>query len=95
MIRFTETPTNIINLDGPDGEAEFLLGESIRLAKEIGYAHDDIQSLTDTMTKSDYTNLVKTFDNLLSREEEILTLFCHFPIRCICPAISELIFFPL
>ena len=63
MIRFTETPTNIINLDGPDGNTNILLGEAMRLAKEMGYAHDDIQSLTDTMTKSDYTNLVKTFDN--------------------------------
>ena len=63
MIRFTRITMKVLNLDGPDGEAEFLLGESIRLAKEIGYAHDDIQSLTDTMTKSDYTNLVKTFDN--------------------------------
>ena len=63
MIRFTRITMKVLNLDGPDGDANFLLEEAMRMAKKIGYAHDDIQSLTDTMTKSDYTNLVKTFDN--------------------------------
>lgn len=47
-----------IDLDGPKGNAFFLLGQAKTWAKDLGLDYSNIQS---EMTSGDYTNLCKTF----------------------------------
>lgn len=49
----------IINLNGPQGNAFFLLGIAAKLAKELGKDGDEIK---ERMTSDDYDNLVRIFD---------------------------------
>ena len=62
MIRKPTIPKNVINLDGPDGNAWALLGLAGRLAKTVGYASDEIETMITRMKSGDYKKLVKTFD---------------------------------
>ena len=62
MIREPMTPKNVINLDGPDGNAFSLMGSAKYLAREVGYSHDEIDTMITKMTSGDYKKLVKTFD---------------------------------
>ena len=62
MIREPTMLENIINLDGPDGNAWALLGLAGRLAKTVGYASDEIETMLTRMKSGDYKKLVKTFD---------------------------------
>ena len=62
MIRKTTTPSNVIYLDGPDGNAFALMASAKYLAREVGYSHDEIDSMITKMTSGDYKKLVKTFD---------------------------------
>ena len=48
----------VIDLDGPDGNAFFLLGQARKWSKELGFNPCDI---TTEMTSGDYTHLCKTF----------------------------------
>ena len=48
-----------IDLDGPNGNAFYLLGTAQLLAKECGL--DDVM-ITEEMQSGDYMNLVKTMD---------------------------------
>ena len=59
MIRETTTPKNVIDLDGPDGNAFALMGLAGSLATTLGLGGDKI--ITE-MKSGDYKNLVKTFD---------------------------------
>ena len=47
----------VIDLDGPDGNAFFLLGQARKWSKELGFNPCDI---TTEMTSGDYTHLCKT-----------------------------------
>ena len=47
-----------IDLDGPNGNAFFLLGQAKTWAKDLGLDYSNIQK---EMTNGDYTNLCKTF----------------------------------
>ena len=62
MIRKTTTPSNIIYLDGPDGNAFALMASARYLAREVGYSHDEIDTMITKMKSGDYNKLVKTFD---------------------------------
>ena len=62
MIRNTTVEKNIINLDGPDGNAFVLMGCAKRLAREVGYASDEVEIMFKKMMSGDYKKLVKTFD---------------------------------
>jgi len=62
MIRETTTPSNVIYLDGPDGNAFALMASAKYLAREVGYSHDEIDSMITKMTSGDYKKLIKTFD---------------------------------
>ena len=62
MIRNTTVAKNIINLDGPDGNAYYLLALATRLCREIGYTFDEKETIFSEMKNGDYINLVKTFD---------------------------------
>ena len=48
-----------IDLNGPDGNAFFLLGTAKRLAKELNL---DEKAITEEMRSGDYENLVTVFD---------------------------------
>ena len=48
-----------IDLDGPNGNAFYLLGTAQQLAKQCGL--DDVM-ITEEMQSGDYMNLVKTMD---------------------------------
>ena len=62
MIREPMTPINVINLDRPDGNAFSLMGSAQYLAREVGYSHDEIDTMITKMKSGDYNKLVKTFD---------------------------------
>ena len=62
MIRPTKNCEFVINLDGPDGNANVLLGLASRLCREVGYASDEKETIFKKMTSGDYKKLVKTFD---------------------------------
>lgn len=57
-----KTPSASIEIDltGPQGNAFFLLGTAQRLAKQLGYNSNEIQT---KMMSGDYENLVKVFDS--------------------------------
>jgi hypothetical protein len=61
VVRYT-TPASeyVVNLDGPHGNAFYLMS----LAKELAHAEDKKASkmLTEMTGRSDYYHLVKTFD---------------------------------
>ena len=62
MIREPMTPKNVVDLDGPDGNAFALLALVERLARDVGYASDEKKDIIKMMMSGDYTKLVKTFD---------------------------------
>ena len=62
MIREPMTPKNVINLDGPEGNAFSLMASARYLAREVGYSHDEIDTMITKMKSGDYNKLVKTFD---------------------------------
>ena len=76
MIRPTQDRSFAINLDGPQGNANVLMGIAMNLANQVGLDGDKIIM---EMRSGDYTNLVKTFDKyfgeyviLETRDEELL-----------------------
>lgn len=59
MIRKTKSTERIIDLDGPEGNAFFLLGTASRFLAQLGF---DKEKVLNEMRESDYTNLVRVFD---------------------------------
>jgi len=55
----SSTGQRTINLDGPDGNAMVLIGMARTFAKQVGL---DAKAITEDMMSSDYTHLVKVFD---------------------------------
>tara|TARA_B100000989_G_C19246560_1_gene346325 strand:+ start:280 stop:552 length:273 start_codon:yes stop_codon:yes gene_type:complete len=51
--------TIFIDIDGPNGNAYYLLGVAKDLCKKIG---KDPKKIIDKMTSGDYINLLKVFD---------------------------------
>ena len=62
MLRKPTVAKNIINLDGPDGNANVLLGLASRLCSDIGYASDEKDSILTKMRSGDYINLLGVFE---------------------------------
>ena len=59
MMKQKENKALTIDLDGPNGNAFYLLGTAQLLAKQCGL--DDV-TITNEMQSGDYMNLVKTMD---------------------------------
>lgn len=59
MIREKVTVTNVIDIDGPDGNAFLLLSKAKKLSEEKGL---DFEPISEQMKKGDYINLLKVFD---------------------------------
>ena len=51
----------VIDLNGPEGNAFYLLGLASKLAKQVGIEHDGF--IIDDMKSGDYEHLIKTFDH--------------------------------
>ena len=76
MIRPTQDRSFAINLDGPQGNANVLMGIAMNLANQVGLDGDKIIM---EMRSGDYINLVKIFDKyfgkyviLETKNEELL-----------------------
>jgi hypothetical protein len=52
----------IIDLIGPEGNAFYLIGLALNLAKQIGWSEKAKEKLQDDMMSSDYENLLQVFD---------------------------------
>ena len=52
----------VIDLNGPDGNAYFLLGTASNLCKQIGISSERTKEILDELKSSDYENLIKVFD---------------------------------
>ena len=59
MMKLKKNKVMTIDLDGPKGNAFYLLGTAQLLAKQCGL--DDVM-ITEEMQSGDYMNLVKTMD---------------------------------
>ena len=59
MMKVKNNEVMKIDLDGPNGNAFYLLGTAQLLAKQCGL--DDV-AITNEMQSGDYMNLVKTMD---------------------------------
>ena len=58
-----ENSETIINLDGPDGNANNLIGLAIRICRDSRMSEEEIKPIVKEMMSGDYKNLVMTFDN--------------------------------
>ena len=67
MIRNRTVDTNIINLDGPDGNANTLLGLASRLCSDVGYASDEKETILNKMMAGDYINLLTIFEEYFGK----------------------------
>jgi hypothetical protein len=64
MIRPTQNREFYINLDGPQGNANNLMGLAMNLANQVGLDGDKI---IVEMKSGDYINLVKIFDKYFGK----------------------------
>lgn len=62
----------VIDLQGPNGNAFYLLAIARGLAKELGFDKDEIKELTKEMKSSDYKNLVKVFDRAFGDHVDLI-----------------------
>jgi hypothetical protein len=61
MIKEKEKKSMIeIDLTGPEGNAFFLIGTAMKLARKIGF---DAEAIKSEMMAGDYENLIKVFDS--------------------------------
>lgn len=64
-IRPKEERTNekqVIDLQGPQGNAFFLLGTAQTLSRKLGYSEYDQKKLMEEMKNGDYEHLIEVFD---------------------------------
>ena len=53
----------VVNLDGPDGNANNLIGLAIRIMRDSRMSEEEIKEIVKELMSGDYKNLVMTFDN--------------------------------
>lgn len=52
----------VIDLDGPQGNAFFLLGQAQAFANQLKWSKEKLEKVMTEMKSSDYENLIKVFD---------------------------------
>ena len=63
IVEKPQTPKMIeINLNGPQGNAFFLLGTASKLGRQLGLDKEEIEIILRQMRFSDYENLINVFD---------------------------------
>ena len=56
-------PHIVLDLTGPEGNAFYLIGVARKLATQLEYAKDQIESLTKDLMSGSYEDLIARFDN--------------------------------
>lgn len=57
-----------IDLQGPQGNAFYLIGVARQLGKEVGMSEAEISAITTEMTAGDYKHLLTTLEDSFSDE---------------------------
>ena len=57
----------IIDLNGPDGNAFYILGTAKSLCKQIGIDTERTTEILDEMRSDDYEHLIQTFDKYFGK----------------------------
>ena len=57
----------VIDLNGPEGNAFCLLGTTMSLCKQIGISVERRDEILDEMKSSDYEHLITTFDKYFGK----------------------------
>ena len=57
----------VIDLNGPEGNAFYLLGTAQNLCKQIGISSSRTKEIMDEMKSSDYENLIQLFDKYFGK----------------------------
>jgi len=57
----------VIDLNGPEGNAFYLLGTAQNLCKQIGISSSRTKEILDEMKSSDYENLIQLFDKYFGK----------------------------
>ena len=57
----------VIDLNGPDGNAFYLLGTAMNLCKQIGISSSRTKEIMDELKSSDYEHLITTFDKYFGK----------------------------
>ena len=57
----------VIDLNGPDGNAFYLLGTAMSLCKQIGISVERKDEILDELKSSDYEHLITTFDKYFGK----------------------------
>lgn len=57
-----EVKKPVIDLQGPNGNAFFLLGYASKLGEQLGMEQKEIDSILTLMKSEDYENLINVFD---------------------------------
>lgn len=53
----------VINLDGPQGNAYYILGCADKLGKQLNFSKEKQTKIYEEMTSGDYENLLEYFEN--------------------------------
>lgn len=62
----------VIDLDGPQGNAFFILGLAVKVGKSLGMSVEKIAEIQKEMKSSDYENLIKTFDKYFGEYVDLM-----------------------
>ena len=57
----------VIDLNGPEGNAFYLLGTAMNLCKQIGISVERTDEIIDEMRSDDYEHLIQTFDKYFGK----------------------------
>ena len=57
----------VIDLNGSEGNAFYLLGTAMSLCKQIGISSERTEEILDELKSSDYEHLIKTFDKYFGK----------------------------
>tara|TARA_Y100001937_G_scaffold12129_1_gene15350 strand:- start:570 stop:797 length:228 start_codon:yes stop_codon:yes gene_type:complete len=57
----------VIDLNGPEGNAFYLLGTAQSLCKQIGISVERKDEILDEMRSDDYEHLIQTFDKYFGK----------------------------
>ncbi len=62
IIKKARSKKIVIDLDGEQGNAFYILAVAVKIGKSLGMPADKIAAIQSEMKSSDYENLIQTFD---------------------------------
>lgn len=63
----------VIDLDGPDGNAFYLIGQARRIMRDLDFPMEKTDRIVSKMLNGDYINLLKTFESHFGEYFELNT----------------------